>query len=288
VSEALEESYTYCCSLTKRTAKNFHFAFRGLPADVYRSMCALYAFLRETDDIGDAGSVPFPERQQRLDRWCESLDESLAGQRAADPVFPALADTVRRHEIPRRHLDAVIEGVRTDLSPVEFATFEELAHYCYCVAGSVGLCCIAIWGYDDPRAESAAVDCGLAFQLTNILRDLQEDARMGRVYLPREDLTRFGYSVEDIRRGCNDARFRELMAFEVARARECYETSRTLSEWVSPVGRPILQAMRALYRGILEKIEANGYDVYHGRIELPRWRKLLIATRAAVRQRLLG
>ncbi|MAG92722.1 MAG: terpene synthase [Planctomycetaceae bacterium] len=282
---SLEESYAYCCSLTKRTAGNFHFAFRGLPAETYCAMCALYAFMRETDDIGDDGEQAADDRRERLDDWeCELVDV-LDGAATDRPGLPALREVVEIYGIPVEHLRAVIEGVRSDLNPVTFATFEELNAYCYQVAGAVGLCCIHIWGFSDPRAEAAAVDCGTAFQLTNILRDLGEDARMGRLYLPAEDLERFGYTLEDIRSGCRDERFARLMEFEVARAREYYAKAESLFEWLAPRGRPILRAMLRIYGGLLGKIERRGYDVYTHRVELARWRKGVIAARAVVEQR---
>ncbi len=282
---SLEKSYAYCCSLTKRTARNFHFAFRGLPRETYRAMCVLYAFMRETDDIGDDEEQSIDVRRERLDDWERELTDVLDGASTDRPGMPALVEVVERHGIPPEHLRAVIEGVRSDLSPVTFATFEELNAYCYRVAGAVGLCCIHIWGFTDPRAEGAAVDCGTAFQLTNILRDLGEDARMGRVYLPAEDLERFGYTLEDIRSGCRDERFARLMEFEVTRAREYYTKSEALFDWLSPTGRPILRAMLRIYGGLLGQIERRGYDVYTRRVELPRWRKAVIAARAVFEQR---
>jgi len=200
-------------------------------------------------------------------------------------ALPALADVVRTHRIPHECLFAVIEGVQTDLEPVDFATFEELTGYCYKVAGAVGICCIHIWGFHDERAIQRAVDCGIAFQLTNILRDLREDVDMGRVYLPREDLERFGYTAEDIARQRRDDRFNKLMRFEIERARTFYTRAAELFEYLDPSARPVYSAMLGIYGGLLEEIERRGYDVYSRRVHLSRWRKLLIALGAVARYR---
>ncbi len=214
----LDESIAWCKSLTKRTAGNFYFSFLTLPADRLRDMCVLYAFMRVSDDLGDDLDRSVEERRAALVKWRDDLETALAGGSADHPVFPALADLVARHQIPAKYLQAVIAGVEMDLDPKGFETFAELADYCYHVAGAVGLCCIHVWGFEGEEAIPLAVDCGCAFQLTNILRDLGEDALMGRVYLPREDLRRFDYDSSDIAAHCRDERFQDLMQFEVARA----------------------------------------------------------------------
>ncbi len=170
-----------------------------------------------------------------------------------------------------------------DLGTVEFETFTELSEYCYHVAGVVGLCCIQIWGYHDDRAREAAIDCGLALQLTNILRDIKEDARMDRVYLPREDLQRFEYSLDDIQAECRDQRFQSLMQFEVNRARDYYTRGSRLFEYLNPVGQPILDAMLRIYRGLLDEIERRDYDIYSSRTRLSASRKIAIAGSAVLR-----
>jgi phytoene synthase len=215
------------------------------------------------------------------------LQRVLAGDSSGHFVFPALADVVRRHGIPPEHLAAVIDGVAMDLEPAGFETFGELADYCYHVAGAVGLCCIHVWGFHGGQAAGRAIDCGTAFQLTNILRDLGEDAAMGRVYLPREDLRRFGYSLDDLRAGRRTDAFRELMRFQVARAREHYARAERLFDDLDPPGRPIFAAMLRIYGGLLEEIERREYDVFSRRLRLPKWRKLWIAGDAIVRHRWL-
>lgn len=267
-------------------------------------MDALYAFNRITDDFGDDEGVPLELRRVQLASWRESLrvvlnsdrkdsphgtppDTAEVGTLMTHPALPAIADMIRRYQVPHDDLFAVIDGVEMDLQPVEMATFAELERYCYHVAGSVGLCCLHVWGFrDDPAVKPLAVDCGLALQLTNILRDLAEDAARGRIYLPREDLDRFGYSADDLRRHARDDRFRDLMRFEAERAQSCYARAEQLFAHLEPPGRPILRAMLDIYGGLLREIERRDFDVFSQRVSLPKWKKLWFAGRAMVSQRL--
>jgi phytoene synthase len=285
---SLADSFAWCKLLTKRTAGNFYFSFLTLPADQQRDMCALYAFMRVTDDLGDDLQKSLADRQSALVKWRSALLSALAGSPGEHPLLPALADLAARKQIPSEYLIAVIEGVEMDLNLKGFETFEELSHYCYHVAGAVGLCCIHVWGFEGAEALPLAVDCGMAFQLTNILRDMGEDAAMGRVYLPREELDRFGYQADDILAHRRDERFQELMAFQVARAREYYARANGLFPMLKPSGRPIYKAMLRIYGGLLDEIERRGYDVYTERIRLPRWWKLWVSLDAIIRYRWLG
>lgn len=282
-----QASYTYCTALTRQTAGNFYFSFITLPADRQRDMCVLYAFMRVCDDLGDDESVPLEGRAENLRRWREDVGCALSGEDAGHPVLPALVEIVNRYDIPHEYLFAVIDGVEQDLHPVEFATYEELSDYCWHVAGAVGLCCLHVWGFRGEEAIPLAIECGKAFQLTNILRDLGEDIRMGRVYLPAEDLERFGYSRDDLREHRRDERFTALMQFEVERAKACYAQAERLFEWLEPPGRPVYASMLRIYGGLLRKIERSGYDVFSQRIRLSRWHKLAIAVSATVRHRWL-
>lgn len=289
---ALEESFRYCRQLARRTGRNFYFTFLTLPRDLFRDMCALYAFMRHTDNLADSEELSRDQRRERLVDWRAALDFALArgaldsavgGDHATGRILPALVDVVARRGVPHEYLREVIAGVESDLSPRSFATFEELAQYCYQVAGAVGLCCIHIWGFHDERALALAVDCGQAFQLTNILRDLGEDARTGRVYLPACDLQRFGYSAADLQKGVVNGPFRELMQFQVARAREAYTRGAVLLNHLDRPGRCILSAMLGTYGGLLDAIERQQYDVFSRRIRLSTPHKLAIAVRAWVR-----
>ena len=312
----LDDCYDHCERLTKRTAGNFYYSFCGLPAPQYRAMCVLYAFMRVTDDCGDAENRSLPERVADLDAWQQSLTDVMrpgwsisdmgGWSESAGLVLPPMREVAERFTIPDEHLFAVVRGVRSDLEfeisnfksqisnpksqiGVErFQTFDQLADYCYLVAGAVGLCCIHIWGFHGDEATQRAIDCGTAFQLTNILRDVGEDASAGRVYLPAEDLQRFGVTVEDlIAQRCED-HFRELMAFEAERAKTFYASAEQLLPCLEPHGRPILKAMLQLYGGLLHEIERRKFDVFRQHVSLPRWRKLWIAADAMIHQRLLS
>lgn len=304
----LDDCYAHCERLTKRTAGNFYYSFCGLPDSQFQAMCALYAFMRVTDDWGDDSNRAPSQRVADLDAWEQSLTDVLRTDwsdsgiadwsKAAREVLPAMRDVVQRFSIPHEHLLAVVRGVRSDLefeianlkSPMEtarFETFGQLSDYCYLVAGAVGLCCIHIWGFHGNTAVKRAIDCGTAFQLTNILRDVGEDAATGRVYLPAEDLLRFDVTVDDlIAQRCDD-RFRALMAFEAERAKAFYVSAEQLLPCLEPHGRPILKAMLQLYGGLLGEIEKRRYDIFSQHISLPRWRKLWIAADALIHQKLL-
>jgi phytoene synthase len=175
--------------------------------------------------------------------------------------------------------------VESDLSPPQFETFDDLRRYCYQVAGAVGLCCIHVWGFHDERAPERAVDCGLAFQLTNILRDLGEDAQVGRIYLPRRELAQFEYAPQDLAAGVRNDCYRELMRFQVARAREFYARAGALYESVDRRGGPVLSVMFQIYGGLLEEIERRDYDVFSRRVRISTLRKLSIVVRSMLGHR---
>ena len=284
MERALRVSYEFCGDLARREARNFYCAFLLLPAQERRSMCALYAFLRHTDDLADepAGAV---DKARALDAWRHELESALAGLGTAWSGFPALADTVARHGIPADLLVKAIDGVSMDIEPHRFATFDELTDYCYHVASVVGLSCLHIWGYrsEGGKAERLAESCGIALQLTNIIRDVGEDARNGRVYLPEEDLERFGVREEQLAlRERSSPEIRELLAFESQRAYENYDRARLLVPLVDPVGRPVLKTIVGIYCALLDEIVRREYDVLGGRISVPVSRKFVIALRAMV------
>jgi phytoene synthase len=274
MTPTLAASYAACETIARRAASNFYPMFRFLPAPQRRAMCAIYAFMRIADDIGDEPGVVDTKREQ-LQHWREGLRLALAG--AGDhAIHPALADTLRRFAIPAKYLEGALDGVEMDLSPAHYATFVELQNYCYHVASVVGLACIHIWGFHGERAEEYAINAGIAFQLTNILRDLGEDAARGRIYLPSEDLERFGYGAEQLRQSVRDERFRELMRFQIARAREFYEAAWPLVPLLQPAGRTVFLAMARTYRALLDEMERRDYDVFSKRVRVSRWRKLMV------------
>jgi phytoene synthase len=266
------ESYRYCEALARREAGNFYHAFRLLPRPQRRAMSALYAFMRVTDDVADGPAEP-AAKHLALKFWQQQLDAALNGA-YAHPLHAAFHHAVTAYQIPREYFDAVVEGVGMDLEPIRFATFADLYPYCYRVASAVGLACIHVWGFTDPKAKTHAEAAGIAFQLTNILRDLGEDAARGRVYLPREDLDRFGYPESSLVRGERNDAFRALAQFEVERARQFYQQSLPLGEYLHPPGRAVFQVMARTYRGLLEAIVAADFRVFDQRIRISRWRKL--------------
>jgi phytoene synthase len=277
-SWTLARSWTHCQRLAARTAGNFYHAFRILPAQQRRAMCALYAFMRIADDISDDGGTTH-ERRTALEAWRDALHASLRGE-YRHPIFPALHHTIDHHSIPIRHFEEVLDGVCMDLEISSYATFADLYGYCYRVASAVGLACIHIWGFSGPAARPAAEAAGIALQLTNILRDVGEDAQRGRIYLPLEDLARFGISTEDLRRGGCDDRFRALMRFQADRAYGYYDDALPLLTSLSRPGRAVFLVILRTYRALLDAIVERDFDVFTGRIRLARWYKLWLAARA--------
>lgn len=283
MDDLVADSFGYCQRLSKRTGRNFYFSFLTLPRSLFRDMCALYAFMRVTDDLGDDVARSVAQRKAAMRSWRHGLDAVVNGEPTSHPVLRAMADVQQRHKLPIDYLHAVITGVERDLEEQTFETFEQLSEYCYFVAGAVGRCCVHLWGYNDEAALDRAVDCGLAFQLTNILRDLREDAENGRVYLPQEDLDRFGYSIDDLRTRTQDDRFRELMRFQVERARYYYQQGSELHSLLERPGRPIFSAMIGIYGRLLRKIEQQEYDVFAERIRLHRITKLKVTATSLLR-----
>jgi phytoene synthase len=275
---SLADSYRYCEQVARKEAGNFYHAFRVLPRGQRLAMCALYAFLRLTDDIGDS-SDPESEKRNRLTEWRNQFERALTGE-YTHQLHLAFRDAIDTYQIPIRYLHDVIDGVEMDLNIKFYARFADLHRYCYRVASAVGLACIHIWGFTDEQAIEYAEKAGIAFQLTNILRDLGEDAARGRVYLPVEDLDRFGYSVEKLARGERDEHFRPLMRFQVDRARSYYEQSQPLALLLPSPGRAIFQVMTRTYRGLLDAIENRDYDVFSRRVSLSQWRKLGLVVQA--------
>ncbi len=274
----LRRSFAFCERLTRREAGNFYFAFRLLPADQRRALCALYAFMRVADDLADAPGAA-DDKRRRLRTWRYQFLQALAG-RDQHPLHPALRHTLACHHIPSAYLKAVLDGVEMDLDIDHFDTFADLYPYCYRVASAVGMACIHVWGFREEKALHYAEAAGIAFQLTNILRDLREDAARGRVYLPREDLDRFGYSEDDLCRGVHDERFRALMHFEVERARSYYREGERLAPLLPSAGRAVFLVMLRTYRGLLDAIERRGYDVFRERVRLGKLHKLWLACRS--------
>jgi phytoene synthase len=284
VDGALRESYRFCHQVARREARNFYYSFLLLPPERRRSMCALYAFMRRTDDLADC-DAPADAKRSRLDAWRAGLDPAHGLASAPDwPGRLALLDTVSRHEIPPRYLHEVIDGVVRDIEPQPFATFDALYRYCYLVASTVGLCCIHIWGFrsEGGRAEWLAERCGVALQLTNIVRDVREDALSGRVYLPQEELARFGVRPEDLTAGTPSDALRRLLRFQGERAYGYYAEASPLVELISPVGRPVLRTIVGIYRALLDRMAGQNYEVLRRRVSLSPLHKTAIMVRSLV------
>jgi phytoene synthase len=283
----LDVAYSVCRHIARSAAKNFYYGFVVLPRRKRNALSAVYAFMRRCDDISDDGTLSFHERRNKLADWLDAVHRALAGEPTDDAVLLALTDAQRRYQIPVGLLDQLAYGTAADVEEepgppsgdtplaARYQTFSELQQYCYGVASVVGLVCIRIFGYRDPAAEPLAENCGLAFQLTNMIRDVNEDAAMGRIYFPQEDLAEFGLSAADF--AAPDAsRLRPLLVKEADRARECYRSGEELIPLVSEDSQPALWVLITIYRRLLEKIAARQYDVFSERVRLNVPEKLAI------------
>jgi phytoene synthase len=269
---SLGDSYTYCRGVARTRAKNFYYSFVLLSTERKNAMCAMYAFMRYCDDLSDEpGAARVP-----MEQWRAALTGALKGEFGTHPLWPAFHDAVKRFHIPEEYFFHMIDGVESDLEPREIKTFEDLYAYCYRVASVVGLTTIHIFGFNDPKALELAEKCGIAFQLTNILRDVREDADLKRVYLPTEDLRRFGVPSAELSHEQRTDAFLRLMAFEADRARRFYNESRPLIGMVDRASRSSLWVLITIYSRLLEKIRATNYDVLSRRISLSTWEKLRI------------
>jgi phytoene synthase len=282
----LDAAYRICREIARREAKNFYYAFVALPKPRRNAICAIYAFMRKADDLADDESFPLDERRRNLDAWLAGWRAACEGAATGDPVFVAVRDAVERFEIPLALLDELVDGVTMDLNPGAsgepdtYATFDDLYRYCYLVASVVGLVTIRIFGYRDPRAEKLAEETGIAFQLTNILRDVAEDAERNRVYLPMEDLASFGVSLEGLlNRRPGDAPTdaeRALLKEIAGRAENYYRSADELLPLIDRESRPALRVLVSIYHELLKRIERADYDVFTERASVPTARKLSI------------
>ncbi|HVX65255.1 MAG TPA: phytoene/squalene synthase family protein, partial [Bryobacteraceae bacterium] len=278
---ALEASYEHCRTVARTRARNFYYSFVLLPRAQRNAICAIYAFMRQCDDLSDdpAGAVP---PRVAIEAWRSETDEAFEGRFGASAIWPAFHDTVTRYGIPRQYFHDMIEGMLSDLEPRRIATFDELYRYCYQVASVVGLTVIHIFGFRGPEALPLAEKCGVAFQLTNILRDVREDAGLKRIYLPAEDLERFRVDPRDLLEGKRTDEFVALMEFEAQRARAYYKESAPLIDLVDQHSRSSLWALIQIYSRLLARIEKTNYDVLTHRVELSAREKLGIILKAAV------
>jgi phytoene synthase len=291
-TEGLEQAYAACRAIAKREAKNFYYAFIALPAPRRDAICAIYAFMRKADDLSDDESLSRDERRRRLAEWQREWRAASRGGDTADPIFLAVRDATERFAIPLVLLDELVAGTTMDLNqnldslpesteiPDTYATFDDLYRYCYLVASVVGLVCIRTFGYQDPRAEKLAEETGIAFQLTNILRDVAEDAARNRVYLPLDELAAHGVSIHSLLHRAPGApptaNERALLAAIAVRAEEYYNSAQRLLPLIDRESRPALWVLVAIYHGLLNRIRRSNYDVFSRRASVPMPQKLAI------------
>lgn len=283
---SLDEAYAVCRAIAKREAKNFYYAFVALPEARRNAICAIYAFMRMADDLADDESMPRDERRRKMDAWLSDWHAVSRGADTADPVFVAVRDAIERFKIPTSLLDELVAGTAMDLehaatdAPDTYATFDDLYRYCYLVASVVGLVCIRIFGYSDPAAEKLAEETGIAFQLTNILRDVAEDAERNRVYLPLDDMAAHGVSLKSLLHrnsgAAPTANECALLAEIAARADKYYESARKLLPLIDRESRPALWVLVRIYHRLLLRIRAANYDVFSRRVSVPTFVKLEI------------
>ncbi|HEV2472989.1 MAG TPA: phytoene/squalene synthase family protein, partial [Chthonomonadales bacterium] len=265
------QAYSVCRTIAKREAKNFYYAFRVLPQHKSDAMCAVYAFMRKADDISDDESMPVEQRREAMQEWVESWRAARTSGVTDDPVFFALNDTQKRFAIPDGLLEELVQGTTMDLDPraegavQTCADFAELYRYCYLVASVVGLVCIRIFGYTDKRAEKLSEETGIAFQLTNILRDVKEDVERGRVYLPLDMMAAHGVSVERVKELAAGAAMtdddRAVLDELAAKAEEYYGSANELMPLIDADSRAALWVLAMIYYDLLARIRAKRCDV---------------------------
>jgi phytoene synthase len=297
----IAEAYAFCSTIAQREAQNFYYSFRVLPQYKRDAMCAVYAFMRRADDISDDEALPLRDRREAMARWLAAWRDARRTGVSDDPVFIALNDTQKRFSIPDTLLEDLVRGTTMDLEENQpgvvvvgvtpnteqgectfqiYESFDDLYRYCYLVASVVGLVCIRIFGYADPKAELLAERTGVAFQLTNILRDVREDFERGRIYLPLRDLEANGVAVEQLLLAVQNRQKSEtvinLLALEASRAREFYGSAEELLPMIDRDSRAALWVLVTIYRGLLERIMARKYEVFSERVSVPTSKKLMI------------
>ena len=307
-SPQLAAAYAFCRTIAKREAKNFYWAFRALPQQKSDAMCAVYAFMRKADDLSDDESLTLDQRRAAMADWTAAWRRSHV-EPAADPLFLALNDTRQRFGIPVDLLEKLVAGTTMDLQTKlegvirvrvsdrsqhttgdtelqAYESFEALYRYCYLVASVVGLVTIRIFGYSDPRAEQLAEHTGVAFQLTNILRDVREDAERGRIYLPLEDIASSKSSVEQLvlaaKQGSISPELKTLLATEIGRAQAYYKDGEALIPLIDKDARPAMRVLITIYHRVLERIAADPEAVFRERVSVPASEKLAILSRGLI------
>ncbi len=272
----LPADHQACAAILSRSGSSFALPIRLLPEAKRRGTTAIYAFCRLADDLVD-DAPDEATATAGLSAFTSETEEALAGRPVNDPVLRALVDTVRRYAIPEGAVRDILAGVRMDLTQPRYATWAELERYCSCVASAVGVAAIHVWGYTDPNAIALSHDCGIAFQLTNILRDIPEDLGRHRIYLPHDDFLACGCAEDDLVAGRIGPGFTRLAILEVDRARACYQRAAAIDGMLSTDGRKVFRAMFGLYRGMLEAVQRAGPSIFTARVRPSRPRLLAAA-----------
>jgi phytoene synthase len=293
VSDQLSHAYAVCRGISRRAAKNVYYGFMVLPSEKRNALSAVYAFMRHADDISDEPGVDPQIKRQKLAEWLDAAKAIFVGKATDDPVLMALGDAQKKFKIPPELFEKLVYGTSLDLDippasaeapAILCETFEDLKQYCYYVASVVGLVCIRIFGYQDTKAEFLAEDCGLAFQLTNIVRDIKEDASMGRIYIPAEDLVRSNLTAANfassvLQDPAQAQQLRPVLEYEAERARKYYESAKWLMELIDEDSRAALWVLVEIYSRLLQKITDRNYDVLTERVRLTLWEKLKVLSR---------
>ena len=291
----LHMAYSVCRGITRERAKNFYYGFLVLPKLKRQALCAVYAFMRRCDDIADDPAVSTRDRRQKLDAWVDAFHAAQAGLPTDDAILLALTDAQRRFHIPLGLLDGLAFGTAMDVEDetaqpdasglkIHYRSFQDLERYCYQVASVVGLVCIRIFGYSDPAAEPLAERLGLAFQLTNIIRDVKEDASLRRIYLPEEDLEQCGITAAELTSSPTPERIRPLLELQAQRAFENYRAADELLPLIAEDSQPALWVLVTIYRSLLEKIVRLNYDVFTQRVSLTTREKLTILSKGFLKR----
>jgi phytoene synthase len=282
----LKSSYNLCKDIARREARNFYYSFLTLPRQKRYAMCAIYTWMRRLDDLADDAPSP-QEAEKAVLGWKQKTHEELETASSKDPteenLWPALRDTVQRYKIPLKYFDEIIEGALMDQVITRYQTFDELYQYCYRVASVVGLVCLRVFEFSNPEVEKNGEWLGIAFQLTNILRDVGEDADRGRIYLPIQDLKKLGISEEILLEKKLTPELKNYFVNFVDQIEEYYTKARPITSLVSKESRPTLKIMTDIYHGILVEIKKQDYDVFSQRARVPTWKKLAIVAKYQLR-----
>lgn len=286
MASPLDLSFDFCRRVTRREAGNFYFSFLTLPRAKRDAMCAIYAWMRRLDDLAD--DAPSPQlARQAVEEW-RAQTRAILRDGADAPVnppglWPAFAHTVRRYGIANGHFDEIAEGALMDQEITRYENFDELYRYCYRVASVVGLVCLRVFEYADPQAEQKGEFLGIAFQLTNILRDVREDAGRGRIYIPQQELRDHGVTEREILEGRWSAPMHELLRAFADRAETYYQQARPVADLVARESRPTLRIMTEIYHGILAAVRKLDYRVFEQRARVPTWKKMAIVLKYQLR-----